>query len=53
MSGVTVLAPKKKKQKDDEENDGKRYDWAIVLGGTKYAFSHLSQKHIHADTATQ
>jgi hypothetical protein len=27
------VAPKKKK--DGEESDGKPYDWAIVLGGTK------------------
>ncbi|KAL2199507.1 SGNH hydrolase-type esterase domain-containing protein [Corynascus similis CBS 632.67] len=28
------LAPQKKKKKKGEDEDGKRYDWAIVLGGT-------------------
>lgn len=44
--GVTVQTPTQtKKKKDDEGNDGKRYDWAIVLGGTKYASPNPSQAH--------
>ncbi|KAL2170631.1 hypothetical protein VTG60DRAFT_4556 [Thermothelomyces hinnuleus] len=30
----TQFAAPKKKKKQDEDPDGKRYDWAIVLGGT-------------------
>lgn len=42
--GSTVTAPKKKQKKDksddeeeeaEDEDNPKRYDWAIVLGGTK------------------
>lgn len=44
--GATVQTrPPTKKKRDDEENEGKRYDWAIVLGGTKYAPPNLSQAH--------
>jgi hypothetical protein len=33
---VLLVAPSKKgKKKKDEDDNGKRYDWAIVLGGTK------------------
>jgi hypothetical protein len=42
----TVLAPKKKKKIDDEE-DVKRYDWAIVLGGTKYVTHRFTLQHTH------